>query len=144
MLDWLYTLLYRSTRGNLLPLLSGYGKYSPIKTYLQYKVTGKHTSTSNRSLMKYEYLESQKPPETNAAEWLAWRKLVSKLIMLLFILIFTKQLLTELTIVSWKESWMETARDRAGRKKPTPLKKLHWDHIKTGEISYCKFTLHNV
>ena len=35
------------------------------------------------------------PPETEAAEWLAWQKLESTLMMLLFIFIFLKQLITE-------------------------------------------------
>ena len=60
MLDWLYTLLYRSTCGN-----NGYpfylGTESSRLLRLVYTVTGKHTSTSNRNVMKFGYVESQKP-----------------------------------------------------------------------------------
>ena len=61
-------------------------------------------------------------PETNASEWLAWRKLVATLILLFFILIFIKQLLTEYSIVLCKQSWLATARERVDKKKKlTPL-----------------------
>ena len=60
MLDWLYTLLYRSTCGNnCYPFYLGAESSRLLR--LVYTVTRKHTSTSNRNLMKFGYAKSQKP-----------------------------------------------------------------------------------
>ena len=60
MLHWFYTLLYRSTCGNnCCPFYLV--TESSCLLRLVYTVTGRHTSTSNRNLMKFGYVESQKP-----------------------------------------------------------------------------------
>ena len=112
-----------------------------------YKVPGKHTSTIKSNLMKFGNVESQKPTRDERSWVIGMAEAGSTLIMLLFLLIFIKQLC--------KESWLETVRDRAGRKK-TPLEERFTQitvtvhqfffvfYMKTREISYSKLSLHNV
>ena len=60
MLDWLSMVLDRSTcdkNGYLFYL--GYESSRLLRGV--YKVTGKQTSTSNRNVLKFRYMESQKP-----------------------------------------------------------------------------------
>ena len=59
MLDWLYTLLYRSTCGNnSYPFYLGTESSRLLRRFCT--VTGKHTSTVNRNVMKFGYFKSQK------------------------------------------------------------------------------------
>ena len=61
-------------------------------------------------------------------------------------LIFIQQLLTEQLIVSGKMGWLDTTRDRTGRKKTnsTCFKACHSHHTKAEEISSTKAALLNV
>ena len=65
-------------------------------------------------------------------------------IMLFFILIFIKQLLTEYSIISCKQSWLATARDQADKKTNSTGLTFHSDHIKTGDTSESKPALYNI
>ena len=77
--------------------------------------------------------------ETNASEWLAWRKLVATLMMLLVILVFIKQLYTEQSIVSGKQGWLENARNRTDRQKTKSTGGMFLSyHFQAGVISFSK------
>ena len=71
--------------------------------------------------MKFKYVESRTHIRDECSGVNSMADAGVNINMLLFILIFIKQLLTEQAIVSGKQGLLETAQDRANRQKPTPL-----------------------
>ena len=99
-------------------------------------VTGKNTSTSNRNLIKFGYMESQRPAR-GERRW--------TLMMLLFILIFIKQTPYR-TIIRFRQNGLAGDRPRSTRSTKTNSigATFYSYHIKAGEILHSKLALLNV
>ena len=120
MLDWLYTLLYRSTCGNNFYLFYLGTESSHILRHVD-TVTGKNISTSNRNFLKFGYVESQKPT-TYERSW------VIGVAEAAFNIDYVAVYFDIPKIIAYRRNnrFMQRKlagdhRDRAGRKKLTPL-----------------------
>ena len=120
MLDWLYTLLYRSTWGkNYYPFYLGTESSRLLR--LVYTVIGKHTSTSNRIMMTFWYVKSGNPTRDERSWVIGLAEAGFNINYVAVHFDIHKTIGYRINNISCKESWLETARDRAGRKKLTPL-----------------------
>ena len=95
--------------------------------------------------MKFKYMESQKPTRDERSRVTGMAEVGFNINYVAFHFDIHKTIAYRIINRFVKQSWLETARDRPDKQKPSSTGgTFHSDHIKTGGIFYSKPALNNI